>query len=198
MKNKRQVFVLATLFPLTLGILLATNPNFGQLELAKAIDNNYVLTLNESNKPTLNDGTGTLTINNFASLVYTHASEYEGGHVSLSVDGTISKTEASNTLKNIVVVYEGNIQLDTGYELNDVTYRYDDLVSGQAHAIQGNYFTLTALEDTDITSIELTYDCIEEEVEGEHKYNVTYSYNETHHWREHKEEYYIDNDDIEY
>ncbi len=139
------------------------------------------ITLDRNNAPTITDGSGTLQYNQYASFAYTEASALANGHVALGAGGTIVKNEESNELTSFTVNFTGGLTLTTGYEnSDDVCYSYV-LESGTPQTVHGNYFKLKADEETNITSIQINFGCLEEETEL-HTWSDEWSHDADYHW----------------
>ena len=132
---------------------------------SKADEKTTTITLNASNKPTINGDSGLLEYNEFATFTYTRASEYEGGHVILESGGTLEKVQESNDLKSITVSFAGSLQIECDWEkpFSD-EHIVGNLVTGEPFSIVGNYWKITALDITSIDSISLTFGCEEASV----------------------------------
>lgn len=148
------------------------------------------ITLDRNNAPTITDGSGTLQYNQYASFAYTEASALANGHVTLGAGGTIVKNEESNELTSFTVNFTGGLTLTTGYEnSDDVCYSYV-LENGTPQTVHGNYFKLKADEETNITSIQINFGCLEEETES-HTWSDEWTHDADYHWHADEDEHCV-------
>ena len=126
-------------------------------------DADKVFVLDSSNKPTITDGVGVLSVSG-ATFNYTNASASVSGHVALASGGTITKDIAKG-LVSITAIFTGSLSLETGFDGVEYCFSYE-LTSGVAQGIRGNYLKITADSEADIDSISLTYSCRTEEEES--------------------------------
>ena len=164
MRKKSKLIALSSIvFASSIG--LVSIANFGTINLLRTLaeGEKYVLVLDNTNVPTATGEDGTLVLDqgNFV-LNYEKASPSATGHVALATGGSITKSIISRGLKSVQATFTGNLQIEVGYEEDYQTQEVVQIVnltSGTSSAVEGNYWKITALEDTDIESLVLTYNC---------------------------------------
>lgn len=119
------------------------------------------IVLNETNKPTENGGQHTLVLPRYdTTLNYTGASLEDGYHVVLSTSGTIERTAVKSfDLQKIKANFTGTLQITTYFEIDGDPVMRFNLENDVTHDLVGNYWVLTALEESKITSFSLGFDC---------------------------------------
>ena len=116
--KKHQKFLLLGASVLCVGVIgfnsaLAFNHGGFLINIARAEEQTFNLT-NEQ-VPTINAGTGSLAVGEYSHFTYTNAENLDGYHVVLNENGTMRKTEASNAIKTITVVFEGSLVAEAAY-----------------------------------------------------------------------------------
>lgn len=161
--NKKSLFFVAASTLVVGGLLLTTSSKLN-LFAANAADDNYVLTLDNTNTPTLTGTSGSLVLNDYVSLNYQNAAASSNGHVILNENGTITKTLNSYELLSVTATFTGDLGLRLGY--NQEYNYHTELVSGESTTIEGNTFQFYTTAGADIESISLTYGCDLEAVDA--------------------------------
>ena len=143
---------------MTLGVI--TGNQFKNFEISRAEEQQFVL--DASATPTISEGNGALAVGEYSNFTYTKASNLSGYHVVLAEGGVMRKTEATNKLKEVKIVFEGSLKFEADYT-NDFTDDHFVIYpeSNVAVALWANYWKITALESTKITSLYLKYECDE-------------------------------------
>ena len=160
--NKRQKFLLLGTAALCVGVIgITAMANVGHgfmLNIASAEEQTF--NLDNTQVPTINAGSGTLAVGEYSHFTYTNAENLDGYHVVLNENGTMRKTEASNAIKTITVVFEGSLVAEAAYGDYFSGNFETTLTSGVAASITGNYWRLRSKADgTKITSISINYGC---------------------------------------
>jgi hypothetical protein len=163
MRQNSKLIVLSTVFASVIGLASIASSATIDLLHPYAEGEEYVLTLDNTEVPTITEEDGTLVLDEeHLILNYDKASTSVAGHVALATGGSITKTTASYGLKSVQATFTGNLQIEVGYEEDYETQEVVQIVnltSGVASEVEGNYWKITALEDSDIESLVLTYNC---------------------------------------
>lgn len=172
-KPKALVMLLATAMltgVLTVGLAGTNAFEKGFLGITANKDTMYTQTFDAGNAPTDSlEFLDTAQIRwGAASYTYTDVKGATGAHCVLDAGGTITKNEEALGLYVATVVFEGDLDLVTSFDLAGETTTYD-LVSGTEQYLCGNYLTFVANTETTITSITLTYTCTHS-VDNDHNY----------------------------
>lgn len=162
--DKKKKMYLTVLLSLTflVGLLLVPSSKGVQLFALqrRSTISNTVLELNHENRPT--DSTvytnAEIVVKTYSTFQYTDVKAAESAHCMLNKNGTIQKKEVSNGLLSIYSSFEGSLIVETGTEKDVYTLKYE-LASGEATTVYGNYFKITANEETKITSMRFEYSC---------------------------------------
>lgn len=158
---------------ITIGMLLSKN-NF-QANVNANYDP-FSLTLNASNAPTEStsftnvEHHNAIANNDYTAFSYTNVKALDAGHCVLAQSGVIVKDEASHHIEGFTVaINDGKLQIETGFEAGvlNTTYILDS--TGVLNAC-GNYFRITALEQTELVSMTISYACLEGESAEGHEF----------------------------
>ena len=163
MKHKRNILLASITLAFTSCVLVGNAFSVGILPLIGLSGSVPLeMKLTDSDTPTIEGENATLQLNQNVTIKYTDVTLEDGYHAVLNQGGTIYKVEPTYGLTTITAVFEGSLRFECGYdsdyETSEVVHM-TTLTSDTAALVNGNYWKITALEDTKITSLSVVYSC---------------------------------------